>query len=128
MSDLLLDTCALLWLAQGGGELSAEALAVIDAAKFVHVSAISAWELGLLTERKQVQLPQPVAEWFAHFCDAQNIQVLNIDSDVAFAANALPWYHRDPADRFILATAQLHKLTIVTKDQQFKAYPIPVIS
>jgi len=47
---------------------------------FVHVSAITAWEVGLLVAKGQVKLGQPVAEWFESFCDAQNIHVLHIHS------------------------------------------------
>lgn len=127
MPDLLLDTCALIWLAQGGGELGKTTLAAIDEARFVHVSVISAWELGLLVQKKQLELPLPIAAWFDTFCREQNIHVLDLDCATVFAANSLPWHHRDPADRFILAAARLHTLTIVTKDQRFHAYGLPLL-
>lgn len=127
MPDLLLDTCALIWLAQGGGELSKDTLEAIDAADFVHVSAISAWELGLLCEKKQLKLPLPPDSWFNTFTATHDIQVLAVDAAIALKANALPWHHRDPADRFILATAQLHGLAIVTRDARFTAYGTPLI-
>ena len=46
-SSLILDTCALLWLVAGGGKLSIEALARIDSAPIVYVSAISGFEIGI---------------------------------------------------------------------------------
>ena len=128
MSDLLLDTCALLWLSQGGGELSKDCLQRIDEASFVYVSAISAWETSLLVMKKQVVLPSRPDVWFRAFTQAQNLHVLEIDTSVAFAAHTLPWHHRDPADRFILATALLNRLTIVTRDSRFADYEIPLLS
>ncbi|HWK54923.1 MAG TPA: type II toxin-antitoxin system VapC family toxin [Hyphomicrobiales bacterium] len=127
MSDLLLDTCALIWLGQGGGELSKEALVAIDAAPIVYVSAISAWELGLLCLKRQIVLPLSVDAWFKAFTTSQDIHVLDVDAAVALAANTLPWHHRDPADRFILASAQLNGLGIVTHDARFENYDIELI-
>ncbi len=127
MPDLLLDTCALIWLAQGGGELSKGTLAAIDEADLVYVSAISAWQIGLLCEKKQLALPLSPENWFNKFTTTHDIRVLAIDAAIALKANTLPWHHRDPADRFILATAQLHGLAVVTRDTRFEAYATPLL-
>jgi len=54
---MLLDTCALLWLAQGGGDLSSEALRKLSEASFVYVSAISGFEIGVKYRKGKLQLP-----------------------------------------------------------------------
>jgi PIN domain nuclease of toxin-antitoxin system len=125
--QLILDTCALLWLASGDARLSRPTIREIDAARSVQVSAISAWEISLKVAMRHLELPLPATEWFAAALRQHGLTVAPLDVEVLMAANDLPWHHRDPADRFIIATAKRHSLTIVTGDQRFELYGIPVI-
>ena len=127
MSNLLLDTCALIWLAEDGGELSGEAISSINDSHFVYTSAISAWEISLLCSKKQLKFSMPPEEWFNKFTISQNIQPIDISPSIAFLSNNLPWYHKDPADRFIISTAITHNLTIVSTDIKLEKYPISII-
>lgn len=125
MSDpLLLDTCALLWLAAGHRRLSASARKRIDSAALVGVSAITAWEVGLKAARGELKLPMEAEEWFQGVVEHHRLQVFEVTPRIAFEANHLPWHHRDPADRFILATARLHHMPVVTADDNFAAYGV----
>ena len=126
--SLILDTCALLWLASGSRRLSAHVRNVIDAAPVVYVSAISAWEIGLKVVRGDLGLPLPPKEWFRDAVRNHDLVVVDLDADILMAANELPWHHRDPADRFILATARKHSLAIVTADARFAAYGVPILA
>ena len=62
MSDLLLDTCAVLWLAQGADMTPASRTAIADRA--LNVSPISAWEIANLVCKGRIAATQPVASWF----------------------------------------------------------------
>jgi PIN domain nuclease of toxin-antitoxin system len=125
MSDpLLLDTCGLLWLAAGHRRLSAPARRRIDSATLVGVSAITAWEVGLKAARGELKLPMEAEEWFEGAIAHHRLQVFEITPRIAFEANRLPWHHRDPADRFILATARLHHMAVVTADDNFATYGV----
>ena len=125
MSDpLLLDTCGLLWLAAGHRRLSAPARRRIDSATLVGVSAITAWEVGLKAARGELKLPMEAEEWFESAIAHHRLQVFEITPRIAFEANRLPWHHRDPADRFILATARLHHMAVVTADDNFATYGV----
>jgi PIN domain nuclease of toxin-antitoxin system len=125
MSDpLLLDTCGLLWLAAGHRRLSAPARRRIDSATLVGVSAITAWEVGLKAARGELKLPMEAEEWFEGAIAHHRLQVFEITPRIAFEANRLPWHHRDPADRFILATARLHHMAVVTADDNFAIYGV----
>lgn len=125
MSDpLLLDTCGLLWLAAGHRRLSAPARRRIDSATLVGVSAITAWEVGLKAARGELKLPLEAEEWFEGAIAHHRLQVFEITPRIAFEANRLPWHHRDPADRFILATARLHHMAVVTADDNFATYGV----
>ncbi len=127
MSDLLLDTCALIWLAEGGGKLSEKAVTAIDESRFVYVSALSAWEIALLCSKGQLCFSMPAEEWFSELTQSQDIQIITLSSDIAFLSCSLPMHHKDPADRFILATGISRNLTIVTTDEKFEQYEVRLI-
>ncbi len=125
---LLLDTCALIWLTTDAPELSTQAKTAINAADLVYVSAISAWEISLKTARDLLTLPLPPAEWFAKVLDHHHLTLMALSVDILISANTLPWHHRDPADRFIIATARALGAVVVTTDRRFHAYDIRVIA
>lgn len=127
MSNLLLDTCALVWLAEGRGGLSEGTISLINESRSVYTSSISAWEISLLCLRKQLKLPSPPEAWFNEFTLSQNIQTIDVSPTIAFLSNNLPWHHKDPADRFIIATAISRNLTIVSADKKFENYKVTVI-
>lgn len=125
---MILDTCALLWLAQGTGALSETALQSIDAAPVVYVSAISGFEIGIKVLKRKLGLPAPPADWFAAVLVHHDIEVLPLDLDICLRATELPAIHADPCDRMIIASAQLHRFPVVTADTIFSRYDIEVIS
>lgn len=125
---MLLDTCALLWLAEGGKRLSKEARDRIEDAPVVYVSAISAFEIAAKCRSGKLKLPVPPAEWFRSVVDHHGLAVQSLDWDVCMAAVELPVVHKDPCDRFIIASAKLKHLTVVTGDPVFRSYGIDVVS
>jgi len=125
---MLLDTCALLWLAEGGKHLSKETRDRIEESPVVYVSAISAFEIAVKCRSGKLKLPVPPAEWFQGIVDHHGLAVQSLDWDVCMAAVELPPVHKDPCDRFIIATAKMRKLTVVTGDPIFRSYGIDVVS
>jgi len=125
---VILDTCALLWVAQGGGALSAAALQRIDAAPVVYVSAISGFEIGIKVQKGKLHLPVPPADWFAAVLAHHNLEVLALDLAVCLRSTVLPAIHADPCDRMIIAAAQVYHMPVVTTDPLFVLYGIEVIS
>ena len=125
--NLILDTCALVWLVSGNKRLSEDAKVEIEAAQVVYVSPISAWEVSLKTARGALELPLPPREWFDRALDAHHLTLSDLSVDVLMRANELPWHHRDPADRFIIATAKLDSLVVVTDDKRFQAYDVETL-
>ncbi len=126
-SKLVLDTCALLWLASGDKRLSPKTLTLIEGASLVFVSAISAWEISLKAERGQLSLPLPADEWFREVLNHHNLILAPLEVDILIGANRLPWHHRDPVDRFIIATAHTQKAAVVTSDRKFNNYDVRVL-
>ena len=124
---MILDTCALLWLAKGETRLRKPILKEINEAPAVYVSAISGFELSLKSARGKLRLPQPVQEWFANVAQHHGLTVLPLELDICIVAAQLPPIHDDPCDRFIIATAKLNHLPVVTADERFERYGIEIM-
>ena len=121
---ILLDTCVLFWLECAPSRLSSPARKWIrSAGSGVHASAISAFELGLKIRDQQVQLPLPAGEWVREVCQRRGIRLLPVDAAIAGLSTELPPIHRDPCDRFLIATARLAGLQLVTPDATIAKYP-----
>ncbi|WP_031237457.1 type II toxin-antitoxin system VapC family toxin [Asticcacaulis sp. AC460] len=130
MSDaILLDTCAVIWLANG--ELSPQTVEVVVHAAGtggVFVSPISAWEVGLLSRPKPNRtasltfLPDPKT-WFARFMTGPGIKEAPFSHDIAIEASWLPGeIHGDPGDRLIIATARTLQIPVLTRDAKILDY------
>jgi len=124
---LVLDTCALIWLVKGDRSLSEYSRQLIEQASLVFVSAITAWEVSLKTTRKTLHLPLDPLDWFERAVFKHNLVLSPLDPQLLCAANLLPWHHKDPADRFIIATAIREKAAVVTHDAIFQKYGLTVI-
>lgn len=128
MTDsLLLDTCALLWLASGSRSLSNSTRAAISSASVVCVSPVTAWEIAVKAAKGKIVLPCPAREWFDAVVRRYDIDVLKLSSNDMLRAAELPWLHKDPSDRFIIATALNNDFTVVTSDGNFPKYGVRTI-
>lgn len=123
----LLDTCALLWLVNGGGKLTQKALEEIDRAPEVYISAISGFEIALKFHKNKLGLPLKPHEWFKIAITHHDLSVLPLDLETCIISTELPFLHNDPCDRFIIATAKIHNLPVITADPRFEDYGINVI-
>ncbi|MFW5738720.1 MAG: type II toxin-antitoxin system VapC family toxin [Spirochaetota bacterium] len=121
---ILLDTCGLLWLVSGSGDLSASALGQIDSEPIVSVSAISALEIGLRVRSGKLELPMPVGDWWEQAVAHHRLDVVAPDATILIRSTELPPIHRDPADRIIIATALERRAAVVTSDRRFAEYGI----
>ena len=124
---MILDTCALLWLAGGDKKLSRSALKEINSAAAVYVLAISGFEIAIKVAKGKLKLPHPPQEWFESVVEHHGLAVLPIDLNLCIAAAQLPPIHDDPCDRFIIAAAKINGLAIVTADARFKEYGLTVL-
>jgi PIN domain nuclease of toxin-antitoxin system len=114
--NILLDTHTLLWLLTEPTTLDPEALTHLsDPATSVWVSAASAWEIAIKTRLGRLDASTLLATWSSQL-EAMRVDDLSIDSDDAILAGRLPWDHRDPFDRVIVAQALRRNLTLATRD------------
>jgi PIN domain nuclease of toxin-antitoxin system len=125
---MLLNTCALLWLVLGGGELSSDTLQKVAQAPFVYISAISSFEIGIKYRKGKLKLPTLPFDWLNVIVEHHDLQVLSLDLEVCIRSTMLPAVHSDPCDRMIIATAQIHKIPVVTADPIFNNYDIEILN
>ena len=123
---LILDTCALLWLAASDKRLSRSTFKKINEAPAVYVSAISGFEIALKTAHGKLDLPDPPREWFRKIVNHHGLAILPLELDICIAAAQLPPIHDDPSDRFIIAAAKAGNLPVVTADERFEAYGVQI--
>uniref|UniRef100_UPI00405706DC type II toxin-antitoxin system VapC family toxin n=1 Tax=Candidatus Electronema sp. TaxID=2698783 RepID=UPI00405706DC len=95
---------------------------LIETADALAVSAISCWELVLLERFRRIELPLPVDKWLKEALRGSDVQVLPVSGTVAQRAGQLPYHHKDPADRFIIATAIASKIKLISLDSCFPLY------
>ena len=121
MSDLLLDTCAVLWLAQGADMTPASRTAIADRA--LNVSPISAWEIANLVCKGRIAATQPVASWFNQTVGKMAASLPPLSIEILTGSCSLPGSPPDdPADRIIIATARQSDMTVVTRDRKILDY------
>jgi len=123
MTPLLLDTCAVIWIAAAAPISEAAKDALCDPETPAYVSPISAWEVGLLVSRGRLPLSMSPQAWFRAFLEEPGAELAPMVPDTLIDASFLPGEPpRDPADRVILATARAHGMRIVTRDRAILSY------
>ncbi len=121
---IVLDTHALLWWALDPGRLSpaAAALCATMERDGGFASSISIWELGIKVKRGKLELGLAVDELARRVERSGVVELIPVDTALWLRSLALPWEHRDPADRVIVATALRLDLPILTRDETLHAF------
>lgn len=126
--NLLLDTHAFLWFATGDERLSDAARAAISVPSNRRlVSAASVWEMAIKVSLGKLDVSGELDEWLRKAFDVCVADVLPVDARHALATRALPWHHRDPFDRLLVAQAFTQDLTSVSADGNMAAYGVPLL-
>lgn len=125
---IVLDTHTLLWWASGDkGQLSAAAAQTIEGelnGGQIMVSSISAWELAMLVARGRVALSMDIEEWLSVVGQIEAVSFIPVDNEIAVKSIELPGeFHKDPADRIIVATARKLAAPLITADEKIRDYP-----
>ena len=126
---LLLDTCAMIRLCAEPEALSSKASTTLkqasDAELFISDATI--FEVALKHSTGKLILPLPPREWFTQQCDIWEISTLPLTPEELYRSAELPFHHKDPFDRLIIATAMSHCLPVISSDRVFKEYGVEVI-
>ena len=123
---IVLDTHVLIWAIHEDSRLGSIAQTTIETIgreRRVGVSAITPWEIALLTERGRLRLDRDVVDWIEAVLDLPGFRLLPIEPAIAIASVRLPGaFTRDPADRLIVATARHHRARLLTADRAILDY------
>jgi PIN domain nuclease of toxin-antitoxin system len=116
---LLLDTHILLWWLANSPSLPQRARDLIsDPANAVFVSAVSLWEIWLKHSLGKLILPPDFQERLA----GEAFENLPLLASHTRAVASLPWHHRDPFDRMLIAQASTTELTLISADEAVASY------
>lgn len=123
----LLDTHAWLWWLEGVPTLGPQALQVMqDPSTEVYFSVASAWELAIKLSLGKLVLAQEFG-WVLRQLGPHRVQSLGIGPEHCERVRTLPYHHRDPFDRMLVAQALCEGLTLLSKDTGLDAYGAPRI-
>ena len=127
MRKLLVDTCAIVWLATGDRKLSQFARDAMRDAELLCFSSISIWEIARLVKAGDLEIPVSSVRLAEMLVERYDMKEFPVNNSVSLRASALPEIHRDLADRFIIATALINDFTVVTGDHRFIEYGVETI-
>jgi PIN domain nuclease of toxin-antitoxin system len=122
---LLLDTHSFLWFISGSPRLSVPARqAIEDPDNISYLSSASLWEMAIKVSLGKLSLAQPFETLIPQQLALNGIEILDITIAHTALVAQLPFHHRDPFDRLLLAQAQVERMPIIGNDPSFDAYGI----
>jgi PIN domain nuclease of toxin-antitoxin system len=125
MMDLLLDTHALLWFIGGDDSLTPAARqAIEDATNNRHVSIVSIWEIAIKVRTGKMNLTEPFGRLFPYQLEINGFELMPVKVEHTSIITVLPFHHRDPFDRLLIAQAMIENMSIVSGDKAFDDYDI----
>ncbi len=119
-----LDTHAFIWHREGSSLLSTRARSAIGTeGNSIFISAVTLWEISIKVSLGKLKLSKPLRELLAIYTNG-GAELLPITPEHAMAVENLPWHHRDPFDRMLIAQVQQENLTLVTQDDLIRQYQV----
>ena len=125
---ILLDTNSFLWFISGSERLSINARdRIADLDNQLFLSSASLWEIAIKVSIEKLELLQPYNQLIPQQLEENDINILPIELSHLTTVVELPFYHRDPFDRLIIAQALTEDLPVVSPDSLFSQYAIKLI-
>ena len=124
---VVIDTHILVWWVSDSSTLSTAAKRTIKSTLSkngdILISSISAWEIAMLVEKGRLVLSMDVESWLDEVAQIDGVRFLPIDNEIGVKSTALPGdFHKDPADRMIVATARKFAMPLITADEKILQY------
>lgn len=125
---LLLDTHTLLWW-DGTSSLLSDAArnALKDGSNTVFMSVVNAWEMQIKTQLRKLTLHKPLADIINEQRINNGFELLDVELSHVLALDSLPFHHKDPFDRLLIAQARHENLTLVSNDGRFSPYSVKLL-
>lgn len=125
---ILLDTHIWLWMNHASERLRAESKSLLaDEKNLLFLSAASTWEIAVKHQIGKLELPAAPARYIPARMAENRVQALQIEVLHTLRAASLPFHHRDPFDRLLVAQAQAEELELMTADPVLSAYDVALI-
>jgi PIN domain nuclease of toxin-antitoxin system len=126
---VLLDTHVFLWVIADPERLSSRVQEIIkDARNEVLLSIASAWEIAVKSSLGKLDLPRPAMSFVQRQLGSHRLGILPLRLSHLSALEKLPWHHRDPFDRMLVAQCLEEGASLVTVDTQLHRYEIEILS
>lgn len=125
--NLLLDTHTVIWSLTNPLEVSQNPRQLIESLEnkcFVSIGSL--WEMAIKSSLGKLELPHGINPFFKLIPEA-GFELLPISINHVLEVHGLPFHHKDPFDRMLIAQAKSENLTVISKDPEFKKYDINVI-
>ena len=124
---IVIDTHTLLWWVSGDKQLSKVATKAIKEAlakSEIIISSMTIWEISMLIEKNRLSLSMDIESWTKEVAAIEGVRFLPVDNEIGIKSTKLPGeFHKDPADRIIVATARKLAVPLVTIDEKIIRYP-----
>lgn len=122
---MLLDTHAFLWFLLDDPKLSTTARnAIVDPDNDIAISPATYWEIAIKIRLNKYTLPEPYEAFMEREIVTNQFHILPIVPRHTAVLTNLPFYHRDPFDRLIIAQAMVEQMPVISGDAAFAAYPV----
>lgn len=119
---MVLDTCAVLWLAFNREKFTEETLEQIDRCEKIYISTMSFWEIGIKIQKKKLVMPILLSEFVRLYSVNAAVSLVAPDLEIILLTLELPWNHGDPVDRIVVATAMKYDTKLVTGDAEIRKF------
>ena len=124
---ILLDTSTILFWTFAPEKLSKPAVAAMEENATLLINAISLWEIGWKIRQGKLSLPMDIHDYASHLKEADWVEIQSTDLKIWLHSIDLDWAHRDPADRIIVAAADLLGCPLISSDRRIREfYPLAI--
>lgn len=126
--DLLVDTHALIWMSSQTHRLSPHTCALLeDETNAVSASMVSFWEMAIKISLGKLDLGTDWMHKLQVFMHDNAVSCIPLRTEHCTTLASLPFHHRDPFDRMLIAQAQSEKLILISKDERLRGYEVEVV-
>jgi len=123
--NYLLDTHTFLWFINDDASLSSTAKTLIeDPENTIYLSVASIWEMAIKVSLDKLEMPSPFTDFIDEQLSKNTIILLGIKTEHTGIVATLPFHHRDPFDRLIIAQSKVEDIPVIGKDAIFDDYGI----
>ena len=123
--NYLLDTHTFLWFINDDASLSSTAKALIeDSENTIYLSVASVWEMAIKVSLDKLEMPSPFIDFIDEQLSKNTIILLGTKTTHTGIVATLPFHHRDPFDRLIIAQSKVEDTPVIGKDVIFDDYGI----